>query len=429
MIFRLRARMTADTPRFAAVFLPIAGGYLVSYIFRSVNGTLADELIRQFSLDAGGLGLLTSIYFLAFAISAIPIGMALDTYGPRHVQTYLMTVAALGSVVFALASNEVWLIIGRGLIGVGVAGALMAGLKANALWVSPRYLPFANGGIVMFGGLGAIVATLPVGALDADVGWRVTFLLLAALSLALAVAAYIFLPKRPMDRVPLQHRGARGFIDAVTDKRFIRLAPLSASVIGGAFAIQGLWAARWLVDVDGFQPDTVLDELLVMGIGLTIGSLVIGGTTTWLCRLGVAETTVFALFCIAFVGVQLALLMNIPLPAAVIWGMLGAFGGMSVLSYSILDSIFPTDMVGRTNSVLNLLHLAGAWLIQASMGLIIGEWSANSGGHYPLLAYRVAFAVPIVLQIIGLIWFARPFRGARAKHILGNAAIPPAEAA
>src|SRR5579859_8029504 len=85
------------------VFLPLACGYLLSYVFRTINGPLADQLIFQFGLDAGWLGLLTSMYFLAFALSAIPIGMALDAYGPRAVQACLMTVAALGALVFALA--------------------------------------------------------------------------------------------------------------------------------------------------------------------------------------------------------------------------------------------------------------------------------------------------------------------------------------
>jgi hypothetical protein len=45
-----------------------------------------------------------STYFLAFALSAIPIGVALDAFGPRLVQGWLMTVAAIGASVFALAS-------------------------------------------------------------------------------------------------------------------------------------------------------------------------------------------------------------------------------------------------------------------------------------------------------------------------------------
>src|ERR1700733_6465015 len=43
-------------PSLAAIFLPLACGYLLSYIFRTINGPLADELIRRFSLDAESLG-------------------------------------------------------------------------------------------------------------------------------------------------------------------------------------------------------------------------------------------------------------------------------------------------------------------------------------------------------------------------------------
>ena len=392
-------------PYFPTIFLPLAAGYLVSYVFRTINGPLSDELIQQFSLNSAALGLLTSIYFLAFTLSAIPIGIALDAFGPRRVQTCLMTIAAVGAVVFALASNSAVLVIGRALIGVGMAGALMAGLKANALWVSPRYLPLANGGVVMSGGLGAIIATLPIGALDAAVGWRDTFLVLAAVSLTIAIAVLIFLPKHSI-RPTLGRLHAGGFIEIIADRRFIRIAPLSASVIGSAFAIHGLWAARWLVDVNHFGPKTVLDELLAMGVGLTVGSLLIGGATSWVYRFGMAPTKIFAMLCASFVTVQVALLTKVPLPAALLWGVLGASGGMSVLSYSILDSIFPSEMVGRTNSVLNVLHLASAWIIQAAMGFIIAEWPVDTTGHYPVIAYQVAFALPIALQVMGLIWFA-----------------------
>ena len=251
------------------VFLPLACGYLLSYVFRTINGSISDELIYQFSLDVGSLGLLTSVYFLAFAISAIPIGVALDAFGPRLVQGCLMSIAAVGAVVFAMAPGPFALVAGRTLIGLGVAGGLMAGLKAHALWIPPRYLPLANGGLMMFGGLGAIVATLPVSVIDARIGWRGTFLLLAAISLAASVSVFAMVPRRPASEGRLCGRDAlQGFIGAVTDRRFLRVAPLSASVVGTSFAVHGLWAARWLKDVDCFAPDAVLDGLLAMGAGL-----------------------------------------------------------------------------------------------------------------------------------------------------------------
>jgi predicted MFS family arabinose efflux permease len=388
------------------VFLPLAGGYLLSYVFRTINGSIADELVHEFSLDAGSLGLLTSVYFLAFAASAIPIGVALDAFGPRLVQGCLMSIAAVGSAVFALASGPFALVAGRTLIGLGVAGGLMAGLKAHALWVPPRYLPLANGGLMMFGGLGAIVATLPVGAIDDSIGWRGTFLLLAAASLAASVFVFALVPRRPASEGRLRSRAAlQGFIGAVTDRRFLRVAPLSASVVGTSFAVHGLWAAQWLRDVDGFGAKDVLDGLLAMGAGLTLGSLAIGAAAVGLAKLQISYTNAFGWLCAASIGLQAAVLLHLPLSQFVLWGAVGAFGCMGVLSYSILDSMFPAALVGRANSALNVLHLTAAWAVQAGMGAVIAMWPAGPHHHYSVLAYRAAFAMPLAVQIAALAWF------------------------
>lgn len=395
---------TKRFPLFVFVFLPLACGYLLSYVFRTINGPLADELLHQFSLDAGSLGLLTSVYFLAFSVSAVPIGMALDAFGPRAVQSCLMSIAALGALIFALAPGEPVLIAGRALIGIGVAGGLMAGLKAHALWLPQRLLPLANGGLMMFGGFGAIMATLPVSTIESLVGWRGTFLSLAALSLLAAVLVFLLVPQHSPARERQQH-GFSGFVDAITDRRFLRLAPLSASVVGTSFAVHGLWAARWFADIEHFTPAQVLHGLLAMGVGLTVGSLAIGTAAIWLAKLGINTIKVFGWLCAAFIAAQVAIQIDLPLPHLVPWMIIGAFGGMAVLSYSILDTVFPASMVGRANSALNVLHLTAAWAVQAGMGLVIAQWAFDRHGHYPVLAYRTAFAVPLAVQVAAMIWF------------------------
>jgi predicted MFS family arabinose efflux permease len=386
------------------VFLPLACGYLLSYVFRTINGPLADQLMHRFSLDAGSLGLLTSVYFLGFSVSAIPIGVALDAFGPRAVQGCLMSIAAAGALIFALAPAAPALLLGRALIGIGVAGGLMAGLKAHALWIPRRLLPLANGGLMMFGGLGAIVATLPMGTIDSLFGWRGTFLILAGMSLLASLSVFLLVPRIPNAGMR-QDRDAGGFLDAVGDHRFLRIAPLSASVVGTSFAVHGLWAARWFADVERLAPTQVLDGLLRMGAGLTVGSLAVGSAAVWLGRLGIRNTTIFGWFCTAFIAVQLAILVGIPTPHPILWALVGGFGGMAVLSYSILDSVFPASSVGRANSALNVLHLTAAWAVQAGMGQLIARWAMDPQGHYPVMAYRTAFAVPLAVQVASLIWF------------------------
>jgi MFS family permease len=82
-------------------------------VFRTINGPLVDELVRHFSLSAGSLGIITSTYLLALALSAIPIGVALDAFGPRLVRFWLMMVAEIGALLFATATSPLLLFLGR----------------------------------------------------------------------------------------------------------------------------------------------------------------------------------------------------------------------------------------------------------------------------------------------------------------------------
>ncbi len=122
-------------------------------------------------------------------------------------------------------------------------------------------------------------------------------------------------------------------------------------------------------------------------------------------RFRVSCTRAFGWFCAASVALQAAVQLNLPLSQYVLWGAVGAFGCMGVLSYSILDSMFPAALVGRANSALNVLHLTAAWAVQAGMGAVIGRWAAGQQGQYPVLAYRAAFAMPLAVQIAALAWF------------------------
>ena len=87
------------------VFLPFAFGYFLSYLYRVVNAVIAPDLIAEVGLDAADLGLLTSAYFLTFAILQLPLGILLDRFGPRKTEAALLVFAALGAFVFATAAT------------------------------------------------------------------------------------------------------------------------------------------------------------------------------------------------------------------------------------------------------------------------------------------------------------------------------------
>ncbi|RTL75039.1 MAG: MFS transporter [Bradyrhizobiaceae bacterium] len=317
------------------VFLPFVAAYYVAFLFRTINATVAGSLTTEFGLGAGDLGLLTSVYYLTFAAAQIPIGALVDRYGPGPVQGAIMLAAALGAALFSV-SDSFWLLVGgRALIGLGVAASLTAGLKALVLWFSSERIPLLNGLMTMLGALGAVAATLPAESLLVSVGWRGLFQLLAIGSAVCALIVYLVVPSMPAAILGAV-KPTVSLKTVYADPRFWRLAPLSATCIGTSWALQGLWAAPWLSDVEGLSRPELLRHLLVMAIALSLGALLWGVAVDRLRRRGVGPRSLLGLAATTFILAQLALILRLPLPSYVPWIIVAATGAGTVLSYAIL---------------------------------------------------------------------------------------------
>jgi MFS family permease len=388
------------------VFLPFVAAYYLSFLFRTINATVAGALTEEFGLGAGDLGLLTSVYYLTFAAAQIPIGILLDRYGPGQIQSAVMVAAALGAALFAVSDNFWLLLGGRALIGLGVAASLTAGLKALLLWFPKERVPLLNGLMIMLGALGALTATLPAEFLLVSVGWRALFELLAIASAGCALVIYLVVPDMPAAISGAGKPTTSGLKTVYADPRFWRLVPLSATCIGTAWALQGLWAAPWLSDVERLDRSELLSHLLIMAIALSLGALFWGVAVDRLRRHSVRPRALLGLVSVIFIVAQLALILRLPLPSYVPWIVVAAVGAGTVLSYTILAEYFPTELAGRANAALNVFHIGGAFVVQYMMGLVVQLWTPTDG-HYPEIAYQTAFTFNVGLQIAAAIWWAR----------------------
>jgi|GEM_PF-316465 len=392
----------------ARIILPFAAGYHLSYLFRTINALIAPALISEIPLEPDGLGLLTSAYFLPFAILQLPLGVILDRYGPRRTQAVLMAIAALGAAIFGMGQSAIVLFIGRAVIGVGAAGALMAGLKAIALWFPRERLASLNGWLVMLGTTGAISATAPSEMLLGQLGWRGLFIVLAITSLIIGLCIYLLVPDAANAEPSAPSRPPPALWAIYTDPRFLRIALLSTTCMSAVWAIQGLWAARWLADVDQMPEPFVVDHLFVMACALSVGAVLFGMITDWLRRGGVSFTVVFGGAALAFMAVEALIVTRAPLSPYVSWGAFAAFGALTVLSYTILGQLYPAESLGRVNSALNVLHIGGALVMQSTIGIVISAWPMDAAGSRPDASYQAAFGLPLLLQAAALLWFAWP---------------------
>jgi len=339
-------------------------------------------------------------------VAQLPIGVLLDRYGPRRVQSALLLIAAAGAVMFAKSEGFTALVVARALIGLGVAAALTAGLKAIVQWFPKERVALANGSIVMLGALGAVTATAPADLLVDWAGWRGLFEVLAVATAGIAAVIYLVVPDTAAAKA-CKRSASISLKTVYSDARFWRLAPLSAACAGSAWALQGLWAAPWMTDVEGFDRSELVRHLFVMAIAVCAGSFLVGAVADRLGRRGVRPQVLLAIVAATFIATQLALIMRLPLPSYLPWTLVAAFGASHVLSYTILAEYFPKEVAGRANAALNVLHFGAAFILQYSIGLVLDQWM-RVDGHYPTIAYQIAFGLVIVLQFVALVWFELP---------------------
>ena len=390
--------MKISIPKAVQIFLPFALGYFLSYLYRVINAVLAPDLATDLGVDPSELGLLTSAYFISFASFQLPLGVLLDRFGPRVVETLLLLVAAGGAFVFAQADALAGLVIGRAMIGFGVSACLMAAFKAFVIWFPERQLPQINGFQMAAGGLGALAATAPVEFALRFTDWRGVFVILGGLTLLVAAAIFFIVPQRRNNthdlRLTDQLRGIGSILGSMT---FWRIAPWATVSQAAFLSIHGLWSGPWLRDVAGLDRGAVAGTLLLVAGAMVGGFITLGSLAKYLSHRGFSTMTVAVAGMTAFSVVLALIVLQCSIWPALLWIFFGFFGTASILPYAALSQSFPLHLSGRV--------FLAAFAAQWGMGAIIGRWPTTAAGGYDPLGYRAAFGIMLIILAAAMVWF------------------------
>jgi hypothetical protein len=116
-------------------------------------------------------------------------------------------------------------------------------------------------------------------------------------------------------------------------------------------------------------------------------------------RKGIGPLTVGRIGMSLFTLVQLALLLRLPLPPALLWGLFGAVGTSSMMCYAYLSQTLPAHLAGRVNTAINLLAFTAAFLVQTGVGALVNGLGTN-GQIWGL-------GLCLGAQALGLVWGMR----------------------
>ena len=383
------------------IFLVFALGYFISTLLRAITATISPELINDFDLSAGELGLLGGGYFLGFASVQIPLGYLLDLKGPRKIVSYFLSLTIIGLILFALAQNFLTLLISRIIIGVGVGACLMGPLTAYRIWYQDETQQRANSWMLMVGAIGMLSSSLPVQFFLPIIGWRNIFLLLAFITLVCIILIIIFIPQWTSKG---NQKNDDAKLSIVWQNQFFRsVIPMGFFSTGGLFAIQTLWAGPWMIKVSGYTPEESAKGLFLIYFFMLLSFLIWGyfvpkfsknvNDAIRLLKYG-SPLSLLVLGVIIYLG---------PNTDSIHWALFIVSAVFLSLIQPAVGMAFSISNAGKALTSYNLLIFIGAFFLQWIIGLIIDL--GLSLNYSEIASFQLAMSFVLVTSLTSYLYF------------------------
>jgi nitrate/nitrite transporter NarK len=370
--------------------------YVLSQFYRAFLAVLTPALKTDLGLTPSDIAFAAGVWFITFAVMQIPVGSALDRFGPRLTAAVLFAIGgAGGALVFALAQTSMQIYVAMALIGVGCSPVLMASYFIFARIYPAAVFATLAGATIGFGSLGNIFSSAPLAWAVASFGWRGTMIALATLTLA--VAALLSLTVKDPERVVSTQKGS--VLTLLANPALWPVFLMMLVSYAPAAGVRGSWAGGYLSDVFGADARTIGSVTLIMGLAMIAGNFAYGPLDRWL---GTRKWVIFAGNVIAL-GALIGLIV---MPdrgiwtAALLFAVLGAAGASFPMIVAHAKAFFPSHLTGRGMTLINLFGIGGAGIMQFATRPVFA--AADMGPANPAHGYAIVFAFFAITLAIGL---------------------------
>jgi len=396
--------------------------FFYAWILRVSPSVMVDALMRDFAVSGAMLGNLSAFYFYAYAALQMPVGMALDRWGPRKVMSLGVLLAGAGCLIFASALSVEVAYLGRTLIGAGAAFGLLGGMLLASAWFSPRRFAMLSGLLMTTGLLGGIVGQAPMALLVEAEGWRRSIVYLGLFALLLGLCMWLVIRDRPphaagaksgtpsSDR-PSAAAEADGVLAALwrvaKHPQTIAIALFSGVISSPILAFGALWGVPYAQTRFGVERPAAAFATSMLLLGFVVGGPFAGWVSDRIGRRklplvvgasvgGVAMTAALYLPGVSFVAYQVLLFVT------------GFASTGMVVAYALTREHNAGGGTGAALGLVNMAVVMGGAVFQPVVGLLLDlQWTGTLKGGarvYALAAYDNALLTMPALYLAALLF-------------------------
>ncbi|CAN5334502.1 MFS transporter [soil metagenome] len=389
---------------------------LYQFLLQTSTSVMVPHLMRDFSINAVYVGLLSSSFFYTYILLQIPSGLLVDRIGAKLVLSLSLAICGIASFLFAFSHSFAMAECSRLIMGLATAPAVVCTLYLASNWFPARFFALLAGLTEMLGMLGGAIGEQLLARSVQHIGWRSTLIACGFIGVSLALVTWLIVRDRPVN-APKPYISLKQSNTSLWSQS-LQIVGLPQAWLNGLFAglvfvliqaFASLWAVPYFMQRFSIGLNTAAGLSAMVFFGTALGAPLAGWYServrqrrnVMLCG---ASGALFAIMLILYGPLT-------SIASMFVWlFILGFFCGSYVIPFAVVRDITPAPIRGTAMGYVNMMCIAlGAPLVQPLIG-----WVLHRSDHsnditntiFSISSYQTAFiTLPICLTLALLITF------------------------
>ncbi len=383
--------------------------YFYQYIVRVVPCIIANDIRRQFDINADVFATFGFLYLIGYAIMQVPVGWAMDRFGVRRVVLFSIAMCTFGSFLSSFSDSLLLMQFSRFIEGVGSACGFTSALKIVSDYFEEGKRGTLFGATVSIGVLGALVASNIIAPLMDSYHPKDIWSIVSLIGIVVFAINLFFLKPTKLrylnsDENLVNRPHNTNSLRLIFNQRVILASIIAVglyipiAVLGDLWGVSFLQAKLGVTKVHAAQINTLIYVGMVFGSIIIpsfferIGKISLGISISILCI-----TTLFALLVYwDFEGASYLFYIAMFL--------LGFFCGGEMLCFTLALTGSNSNTSGTISGIVNVLNMGGSGVLQQLIGISLdivwsGDLNSYGGRDYSKHDFGLALSSMLFIMI------------------------------
>lgn len=389
--------------------------YCYEYLLRIEPSVMDVPLRHHFiGLTAGGLGLLSAMYYWAYTPMQAVVGVMTDRYGPKRILTLAIALCAFGTFVFGDTSDLYVAALGRFLVGCGSAFAFVGVLKLAAMWLPEKHFALFAGITTSLGMTGAMCGDIGMTWMVHHIGWHHVITFSVIVGAVLLPIFYLFVHEKIIHEPVHKPRDTfkvyfKGFFELLKKKDMLIAGFIGCLMYLSVSAFGEMWGIPFLQRVMPHHhvAASMLNSMVFFG-------WLLGGPLMGFISQRIQSRR--KLLIVGSIGAAITFGLVVynpylsPLTMAIVLCLFGFFCSAQILCFAIGRDYVEAKLAATAAGVINMLVMLSGMLLQPLMSKMLDwAWSGqmlHGLRVYSVNDYRIAMIIlPVAFVISAMLAF------------------------